>query len=1795
VVRARHRQQSIRARVRAIVAAAASVLVAAVAILPASPAAAAPGSVLTVDVTILDHATGAPITVLDASVTPYYDVKIAYSCSTADCEDIVVSVGANPLDPFYGQYRFASAVPITYIPPYPGAPAPVGNHDTGYTFDVGDLGVGQSANLVLTYRVGERYSGPRPGSFFPDGFVITPDVTVTSADSPAATDPAPASAEWRSYVPAGPTNMALTSSADNVRTGSEVTYSVTGDSRCASYNAASALIGIPWDICAAEYDLTVTLPAGAQYVSSSDGGVESGGVVTWHAEGPGAAFFLGTGERTVTVTYPEGSVADGCQADVSVSAHVDLRYLGEDEWVSQDRTTSHVLQDCEPFAGARIDSKTISRDAGTMYDPIVYLPRDAGVTYTGNWQVDMWNTANVDGVATLVDDGLDQAGMPVYRIRTNVPATVTYTIVNAAGVETTGTASTPYSAPSGSRITRATLVSSVLPAPNIEETDTEHTLFRVLFDYRTTSETEVGTRTNTVTGSMTYPGFEDELGTVTTNSASRTATLVQEPIAPPTIGAYLSSSVTGGGTPIVGSQVVWSTYGRSQNIPEGSHISPQYIFLAPVGWDIVSGSASFSAAVPAGADYDYTELVYNGETHQALVVTWPDGATFAEDGYWPTLRVTTTPTESATAGTNTAYSFMGDALNTYADGGATWSYPYVDALDYDGDGNTTEQFATVSSNITLGASTGLGIVKEICLPDGSGGCEWISDPDVLVGVAPTSTDITYRVTITNQGNASVSNIVAYDVLPWIGDTGLLASTSTSRGSTFQENLQEVVSASSNLDLTFSTSTNPPRDEVYPGAPGASGTWDAPAAGAAAIRLAVNGSLAAHASASFTYRAGVVAGAGADTIACNSVAAAATGVAPLEPRAVCATNQQADLALRVDDRLPLQAGRPGTVPFTVENLSGSTEPITLTVQIPEGLTVTSLDLPGWQCEAPDGPAGPFEMSCASVDEGGAPRPVAPGVPEPLELAVVPDADIDLSSLCVAGEVSGLIYDPVESNNSASACADVVSGVLPLVDIAKDDGVTTVRRGDETTYQITVSSYLVAETVSGATVTDALPANAVFVSASDGGVLTGADPGEQGGTVTWALPDLAPSGVPGPDGDVATGGDGSEIVLTVTVRITDDADSAVANTATLDAPDPADADGVLCLTDDCEATDTDGLVLLGLTKTTDAPASGVAVGDTIEYTVVASNDGTVPFTEDDPAVVTDDLADVLDRADFVAGSASVSIDGGAATPVDDPTGDVLTWSGPLGVGQTATLVYQVEVTTASGAPLRNAVYSGDPSTCEDDADEDGQPCAVVETGFGLTLEKTVTSLAQGDDGLWAIDYLLTVTNGNADQAVDYTLDDDLDFGPGIGISSASVIDAPAGVALADPAWSGSGTIAEDASVAGGASHAYTVEVVADALALAGTAAAECVAGETGGFANVASLAFGDGGTATAEACAEPAEPTVTKTLDGAPVHNEDGSWTVVYDITVTNSAESPVGGLAYRLEDELSYPAGVDVLGLDVAGPAGVALDPEFTGGVGEIDGVDVTPSIELVDGVARIPAAVDGEPVVHAYVVTVTVSSALADPDALACGAEGAGYGNWVSLLSGDTEVGRASACADIAVPRLVFTMTADRTGPIRPGEQVVYTVTARNVGDADFMSGDPAELTVLLDGVLDDATLDSVPTASTGTVFARTASIEWSGPLAAGGEAVIRYSIRVGSGGGDNQLTTLVLLTGSAVPVGAVAACPDDPEGADPCLVTLALDLSSLSSSGVEGIVAGSAAAAAMLLAGGVLGLLSRRRRASGR
>jgi uncharacterized repeat protein (TIGR01451 family) len=863
------------------------------------------------------------------------------------------------------------------------------------------------------------------------------------------------------------------------------------------------------------------------------------------------------------------------------------------------------------------------------------------------WNAVVANTGNAPGIPTVVDTHLgDDPDLPITSVSTgvragspppaiqsgsltqNVPFTMTYTLDDG----TIGTYSgTGYTAPAGRRIVSATVTGQRLNGGSTRTSDNTSNQLEVYFEgLMLPTAKRDSYATNTFDGTMDYA--ISGLGTLTGGGTSTVHLLG----VPPTITATMGQPQIAGGasqattTTDVTFTVCGSTAdGGTDHVP----FTPEYVFMAPAGWNITSGSASFPAgSVPAGVTFTYNTVTVGGVSRNVAVASWPAGTTWGINTTLPCMSVVARPGGSVPAGTTSvARGFIGNTgLVQAAD---TFTNEFTDTPDIDSNSSTMRfSEATPGAGVAVGAVAAMQVLKEICYPDASqpDGCRWYSDPNNKVGVPPNSTSIKYRISVTNTGNSNLSDIVGYDVLPYAGDTGTSTATmGTPRGSTFLETISSVTTPTNGAQATYSFSTQPCRPEVATVITCAN-DWSSTSSGAQAIRLVRPGTLAPGQSFSMVYDAAVNNAPGFGAVACNSFAVKATGLSlASEPAPVCASVEETDLAVTAGTPR-VQSGRPGVLPWTVTNNGGApSSPATVTLQVPAGLTVTSFTPAGWTCTAVDGNGnqvfgtaiGPTTLTCTATGN------LLKNVPVALNLPVIPTTT---NRLTATADVAGPLFDGNLGNNHAVMTVNATPAP-GNIGLTKTDGVTTAHPGDVLTYTITATNPLDFEVLHGATLTDSLPGRVTFVSASDGGT-------ESGGTVTWALPDIPPDGT---------------ITRTVTVKVASTINTAtLTNTANVSVPDPAFPSQTLTGT----AQDIDQVVTnpsISLTKTTASPTYA-AVGDVVEYTFTVTNTGDVTLS---PVTVSDPL----------------------------PGLSALTWTGPAGPvtlapGQTATATASYTITQA-----------------------------------------------------------------------------------------------------------------------------------------------------------------------------------------------------------------------------------------------------------------------------------------------------------------------------------------------------------------------------------------------------------------------------------------------------------------------------------------------------------------------------------
>jgi uncharacterized repeat protein (TIGR01451 family)/fimbrial isopeptide formation D2 family protein/LPXTG-motif cell wall-anchored protein len=295
----------------------------------------------------------------------------------------------------------------------------------------------------------------------------------------------------------------------------------------------------------------------------------------------------------------------------------------------------------------------------------------------------------------------------------------------------------------------------------------------------------------------------------------------------------------------------------------------------------------------------------------------------------------------------------------------------------------------------------------------------------------------------------------------------------------------------------------------------------------------------------------------------------------------------------------------------------------------------------------------------------------------------------------------IDDPATEVNECKATdVDEVTGVDPKrpgrVWILKDDHKTEVKAGEELTYDLTIGNNSTTSDVVDAVVTDNLPANATFVSATDGGVLSA-----DGKSVTWRIAELAP---------------GAKVTVKITVKVaaTAKAGDEVINTAKVDIP------GGCTAFDDCETEDRDVVPKLTIEKTDHQQTA--TPGEKLTYDVTVTNQTDVAAEK---VVVTDRLP------------ANVTFVSATDAGVYDQATRTVTWPSMMLAGNaTKTVKVTVTVSASATGSVTNVAQVTTPVGCSVD-----DPCESTDVdtisplattggaGFGVLGAAGVLLLAAG----------------------------------------------------------------------------------------------------------------------------------------------------------------------------------------------------------------------------------------------------------------------------------------------------------------------------------------------------------------------------------------------------------------------------------------------------------------------------------
>ncbi len=679
------------------------------------------------------------------------------------------------------------------------------------------------------------------------------------------------------------------------------------------------------------------------------------------------------------------------------------------------------------------------------------------------------------------------------------------------------------------------------------------------------------------------------------------------------------------------------------------------------------------------------------------------------------------------------------------------------------------------------------------------------------------------------------------------------------------------------------------------------------------------------------------------------------------------------------------------------------------------------------------------------------PIAPGATIDFSFTVALDAVVPIGTsipntarvtqaTTLPGTVSGERDEPDVFGPA------VLNSVGPDLVLSKDDGVTTIVPGSQTTYTLIVTNVGGFE-ATGVRIDDTLPAGTTFVGV--GGDARCTDGGVVGSARRIDIADPIPAG-------------GGFVTCTITIEMTAPAaagtsgylNTAVAADDGVNGPDPTPTNN--------EAEDTD--VIAGrapdVEVTKDDGVTEVAPGGQTTYTVTVTNAGNIGVTN---VLVTDTLPPGLSfsACNELTGVVSVSCaeSGGIIT---------ITYASLAGAGGSATfeIVADVDDPVAAGLEtVENRVTADDDGANGFDANASNNEYSDVDDVTAqpdMTITKTHAQATVATGG--TVDYTLTVGNVGDQNATGVVVTDTVDPQTTVQCGSVAPVptscDAGTGVITWGPGLEDSTGSVTGGFIAGG-SRVLTYQTVVDSPVLAGTIE----------FVNTADVTDDDG---TADGDPTPLDNVATDTIPlagNAPelsIVKDDGVTVLApgdlttYTLTVTNNGDIGATGVVITdtLPAALAFDSCSDACDSSAA-PVITWSSPGISGTVAGGGGsVLVTITARVID-----PAM--------AGISTITNEATVSE--------DGANGIDPIPENNRDDDID-----ALVAVPDL--TVTKDDGATERAaGESFDYTIVVSNVGDQE------ATGVVVVDTLPDVLTANSCPAVPVPcTIDAGAGTVTWN-------------------------------------------------------------------------------------------------------
>ena len=601
------------------------------------------------------------------------------------------------------------------------------------------------------------------------------------------------------------------------------------------------------------------LPAKAVFVTASDGGVYDPAThtVTWSYD---RWFWQNPIDSTVTVKYPEGTVTldDTVTNKATISAEV---------MNDPTKTLTKSSEITHGFAERKVGGRIMKTGNDNQYQVRggLYPWRFSGIN-SGNttlhfrWDDTLPCTWSTQDAKAAGDSCAQPTMVSPYR----------FTIFGKSGYEDNGgwtleywtnkgnhetvnyTKTTGLTLPEGEWITRFTIDTDAAPQtspqawlhgtapktlPTTEPADFASHYNPVLPPekyYSYVASPDYVRFQNCATGTVT----DKDTGTVVTSSDELCSWMrVRDEF--PSVQAY---KVVRTNPVVVGKPAQFFINGTAKAATEGGTPTPFTIVdLLPEGFDVDDASGIVpekrsTLKNPDGTPYDLSkvtvEIEKNYNNTGRTLIRWnvPDPV---EGSLYSTFDVNVLATAPAGKNTNDAMAFMpGDGAKSTAEDKSLRNTNYcigsraIDTFDVNKNGSTTDYVCNAATDFNVATTPSMAITKEV---KGNKNPDFV--PAGEVAEIDPGADGAYRFTISNAGNTPLTKVVAYDILPYVGDVGVGPASSQARGSKWKPNLNSTAWAfesvkekpgrdpevtavpASDITVQYSTVPNPCRGEV----------------------------------------------------------------------------------------------------------------------------------------------------------------------------------------------------------------------------------------------------------------------------------------------------------------------------------------------------------------------------------------------------------------------------------------------------------------------------------------------------------------------------------------------------------------------------------------------------------------------------------------------------------------------------------------------------------------------------------------------------------------------------------------------------------------------------------------------------------------------------------------------------------------------------------------------------------------------------------------------------------------------